>query len=372
MRPGLATLWTISFLACIAVLDDCAQGQSADQQAPAKNDSATAPAGEVSNSDPNAELRQKLGQVRQANDGLAKNLQELRLLLDLNICEPATKAKIEMLLHEAALEQRPGFSTASNSIAPAADVPTPDVIATPVQGAQAAMRQAALDASAKPLDRAALVARLNAMTVFVLTPEAFGSGIVVGPNLVLTNRHVIEPSQGKDIFVMNKSAGLALKAALVATTDSSNFNHEDFALLSVQGSLPQMAAQLAPDAQPLDRVIAAGYPGTVISNDDSFRKLLEGGTGDAPDLVLSSGIINTVQNSTSAVPVIVHTAEISPGSSGGPLVNACGQIVGINTFLKQGTGGTARFAIAADVIGRFLAAHQVALPIGPKCASDPS
>lgn len=368
MRFGPATVWIFSCLACIAWLDASAQGQSIDQATPPKNGAASsAPAGQVSPPDPNAELREKLAQVKQANDGLATNLQELRLLLDLNVCDPATKAKIETLLQEAALEQQPGFSTASASAASA-----DDLITNPLQGTQPALQQAALDGSVKPLDRATLVARLNAMTVFVLTPEAFGSGIVVGPNLVLTNRHVVEPSQGKDIFIMSKSAGLALKAELVATTESSNFNHEDFALLSVQGKLPQIATQLAQDAQPLDRVIAAGYPGTVISNDDSFRKLLEGGTGDAPDLVLSSGIINTVQNSSSAVPVIVHTAEISPGSSGGPLVNACGQVVGINTFLKQGTGGTARFAIAADVIGRFLAAHQVALPIGPKCASDPS
>ncbi|MDY0883788.1 trypsin-like peptidase domain-containing protein [Dongia soli] len=315
--------------------------------------------------DPNIELRDKLAKIRKDNDDLAAKLKELQLLIDLNVCDPATKSKIEALFQQASLTP-----PADAQMTPmAAEVTDTDTAGMVQQSLRTPSDTAAIGPASNPLDQTRLLKLLNSMTVFVITPNAFGSGIVVAPNLVLTNRHVVEQSKGQ-VVVMNKSAGFALQGRVVATTETSNFNQEDFALVSVDGTLPAVAPQLAAEPQPLDRVIAAGYPGTVISNDQNFRKLLEGGVGDAPDLVLSSGIINTVQNSKSAVPVVVHTADIAPGSSGGPLVNSCGQIVGINTFLRQGDGGTARFAISADVIGHFLTAHHAVLPVGPKCGAD--
>jgi S1-C subfamily serine protease len=305
--------------------------------------------------DPNVALRAKLDTLTSTNDALAKDLEGLAALLKQDVCDPATRAKIEALLVGAT-----SHSSAEPHSTPAAASAMQEQVAT-----------APSTRAAQPLDRADLVKRLNAMTVLVITQNSFGSGIVVGPNLVLTNRHVVEEAQGKDVVVMNKSAQFVLRAKIAARTESSDFNAEDFALLSVEGALPPVAVQLAPAAQALENVIAAGYPSTVISNDQNFRKLLTGDAGDAPDIVLSRGIVNTVQNSGSAVPVIVHTAQIAPGSSGGPLVNSCGQIVGINTFLNQGSGGQAGFAISADVVGRFLNAHNVTLPVGPPCASDP-
>jgi S1-C subfamily serine protease len=305
--------------------------------------------------DPNVDLRNKLDTLTSTNDALAKDVGGLEALLKQDVCDPPTRAKIEALL---------GSATSHSS----AELQSTRAAASAMQEELATVPSAP---AAQPLDRADLVKRLNAMTVFVITQNSFGSGIVVGSNLVLTNRHVVEEAQGKDVIVMNKSAQFVLRAKIAASTESSDFNAEDFALLSVEGALPPVAVQLAPAAQALENVIAAGYPGTVISNDQNFRKLLMGDAGDAPDIVLSRGIVNTVQNSGSTVPVIVHTAQIAPGSSGGPLVNSCGQIVGINTFLNQGSGGQAGFAISADVVGRFLSAHNVTLPVGPACASDP-
>jgi serine protease Do len=307
--------------------------------------------------DPNVELRTELDTLTSANDALAENLKELAPLLRLDVCDPDTQARIEALFESATSRSR-------------AELQMPPAARSEIQE-QVAGSAVSSGQVVQPLDRADLVKLLNALTVFVITEKSFGSGIVVGPNLVLTNRHVVEEAQGQDVVVMNKSAQFVLRANTIASTESSDFNAEDFALLSVDGLLPPAVARLAPAAQALENVVAAGYPGTVISNDQNFRKLLTGDVGDAPDIVLSRGIVNTVQNSSSSVPVIVHTAQIAPGSSGGPLVNACGQIVGINTFLNEGGGGQAGFAISADVVGRFLNAHNVTLPVGPACASDP-
>lgn len=370
MRNSWGIICIIAGLGCgagFAVAQTAGDATSPAQQNPAQ----TAPSGTVPAQtvpapvDPNIALRDKLAKIRKDNDDLAARLKELQLLIDLNVCDPATKSKIETLFQQASLTP-PGDDQMTPMAAEVTDTDTAGMIQ---QSLRTPSDAPAIGPDSKPLDQAKLLKLLNAMTVFVITPNAFGSGIVVGPNLVLTNRHVVEESKGR-VIVMNKAEAFAFRGKVVATTENSDFNHEDFALVSVDGTLPAVAPQLAAAPQPLDRVIAAGYPGTVISNDQNFRKLLEGGAGDAPDLVLSSGIINTVQNSNSAVPVIVHTADIAPGSSGGPLVNSCGQIAGINTFLRQGDGGTARFAISADVIGRFLSAHKAALPVGPKCGAD--
>jgi S1-C subfamily serine protease len=342
-----------------------ALAQSADSPAtnvPANDVPASPPAAAV---DPNKELQSKLDQITSSNDGLAANIKELELLLSLNVCDPATKAKIETLLETA--------QDSAGTLVPLSGSTETDALQNGVDEATPQSQTASLpkaETAGMPLERTALVNQLNALTVFVLTDRSFGSGIVVGPHLVLTNRHVVEAAKSSEIAVMSKAAGFLFRGRIVATTQSSDFNAEDFALISVDGALPALVAQLAPKAQALENVVAAGYPGTVISNDQNFRNLLDGKMGDAPDIVLSRGIVNTVQNSATAVPVIVHTAQISPGSSGGPLVNACGQIVGINTFLKQGTGGEAGFAISADVMERFLTSHDVNLPVGPLCAAE--
>jgi len=325
--------------------------------------------------DPNIELRATLARLKTADDNATASLALLQELLKLNVCDPATRAKIESLLAASRSALQASATPAQGKTEPASLVidqaasssSSPPLAPAPALAIPASTLQA--DDAVKTLDRAALLERLNAMTVLVLTPKAFGSGIIVGPTTILTNRHVIEASRGEGTVVMNKAEHMGQKGELMAATASSSFNEQDFALVSVGNPMQAVEPQLSFDAEPLDIVVAAGYPGTVISNDQDFMKLLKGGQGDALDLVLSSGISNTMQNSGSSVPVIVHTAEIAPGSSGGPLVNACGQLVGINTFMNQANGGTARFAISAKAINEFLSSHQIPLGVGPKCAS---
>ena len=53
------------------------------------------------------------------------------------------------------------------------------------------------------------------------------------------------------------------------------------------------------------------------------------------------------------IPIIEHTAKISGGNSGGPLFNACGQIIGVNTQLISDDGVDSGSASSASVLATF-------------------
>jgi S1-C subfamily serine protease len=147
---------------------------------------------------------------------------------------------------------------------------------------------------------------------------------------------------------------------------------DDFALVVVDGPLSAPPLRMAGGVQPLDRVIAAGFPTNVITADKQFQDLQAGRAVGMPQVVLSRGDIRVVENEDGPTPVVAHTAEISEGNSGGPLVDACGQLVGINTFgiTIPGQIRSSSFAIGDAAIARFLKSQNVALEPGDGCAAD--
>ena len=53
----------------------------------------------------------------------------------------------------------------------------------------------------------------------------------------------------------------------------------------------------------------------------------------APEVVLSKGTVSAIQNKERNTPMVLHSADISAGNSGGPLIDSCGRGVGINTYI---------------------------------------
>lgn len=250
-----------------------------------------------------------------------------------------------VVFHHDALIERPVVN-ASVAPTPAAPplVPTPPGVGPPAGG----------------MTNAQLVAHLERATVLVVALQggsnaSVGTGFFVSPDRLLTNRHVVDNAQR--IMVTSRALGKPYLARLIAKTDRGAIGGADYALLEVPGVQHELLP-LATGVAKLQEVIAAGYPGVTIGNDEDFRAFSQGRSNAAPDLVITRGEVNALQINQSKTPTIAHTALISEGNSGGPLVDRCGRVVGINSYLAQKTTVTG-FAIASSDLIDFLTRNGV-------------
>ncbi|TAD87069.1 MAG: serine protease [Alphaproteobacteria bacterium] len=211
---------------------------------------------------------------------------------------------------------------------------------------------------------------LDRTTVLVLSYNRetlstdIGSGVFITPDTVLTNRHVVATMDPTLIRVTNRAIGRLVPATILAQSTDQDQAGSDFALLKLSQPAPSaVAIQITEQVDRLTPVIAAGYPGVVTSLGFHPHLLMWGNLGQIPELVVSSGEVNAVQPGR-AVRSVIHTAQISRGSSGGPLVDRCGRMVGINTtvYTGQAQGATvdrAQAALHAEAIKAFLDKHGV-------------
>ena len=169
------------------------------------------------------------------------------------------------------------------------------------------------------------------------TGQAAGTGIVLtSDGEVLTNAHVIE--NATSIQVTLAGTDKTYRADLVAA-DSS----EDLALLQLRNASGLTAATLGDSStlQVGDDVVAIGN-----------ALALEGGPTVTKGIVSALNRQISTSESESLDGLIQTDAAISSGNSGGPLVNARGEVVGINTAVAaSGDTTTAEnigFAISID------------------------
>lgn len=166
-----------------------------------------------------------------------------------------------------------------------------------------------------------------------------GSGFAVGPNRIVTNAHVVaQAQQGKNVRIgVVPSEGAQTREARIVAVDSAR----DLALLEVPG------ANFSPIplyVGPLDdgsAVAALGYPGnvdlaTARSADDYITPLPP---------TRSVGIFSNVRP-INGITTLLHTANIARGHSGGPLLDQCGRVLGVNTLITRNQDGDAPFAFA--------------------------
>lgn len=201
-------------------------------------------------------------------------------------------------------------------------------LATPLAQAQ---RKQASQNNQTPLTAKQIARRVLPSVVLIETScrsgrVMFGSGFVVDKELVATNRHVV--GCGDEVYVT--LVGQNTKHRMTAKyLDSMH----DLAILKV-GGLSTTALTLS-DAQNLsvgDKVYAAGNP-----------QGLEG--------TFSDGIISSLRYSAGR---IQFTAPISPGSSGGPVVDEYGRVIGVTISYLEG-GQNLNFAVPTIFLKTLIA-----------------
>lgn len=182
--------------------------------------------------------------------------------------------------------------------------------------------------------------------------DSVGSGFFISDNLILTNSHVVD---GADQFEVITSRGERKSVNLIANGVSGTGN--DFAILEGIFDNKIIPVHITSEYSPLESVYAFGFPVIAIRDDANFQALINGDTKVLPNLVSSSGNIQQIRKNNKNIEVILHSAKISGGNSGGPLIDQCGRAVGINTYIineqaevkmKDGSSGEVSVASGYD------------------------
>jgi len=186
-----------------------------------------------------------------------------------------------------------------------------------------------------------------------------GSGVIFSTDgFVLTNAHVVEKT---DRLMIGMSDGRRVPGRVVGQDSLT-----DLAVIQLEGSGPWPSAPLG-DSDKLqvgDWAIAVGNPFGL-------------------ENTVTLGIISNLNRNVAQLGIsgkrldLIQTdAAINPGNSGGPLLNAEGEVVGINTLVRSGPGAGLGFAIpinrardiAKQLVERGRASHPM---IGVSLSSIP-
>jgi len=183
---------------------------------------------------------------------------------------------------------------------------------------------------------AAAVDQLRRVTVQVrMRGAAMGAGVLWEGGLVITNAHVVRGDQA----TIELSDGTVGRGRIVARDLK-----RDLAALEVEPS-PALEPAVVRDSPPLrvgELVIAIGHPGGVVG-------------------AATLGIVHVVESEREgrAPRWIRADVRLAPGFSGGPLADATGRLVGVNTMIH---GGLALAVPARAVEAWVRRAHAAVTP----------
>jgi tetratricopeptide (TPR) repeat protein len=190
---------------------------------------------------------------------------------------------------------------------------------------------ACLGLTAQQVDPASRVYELASKSVFLIVirssagePIARGTGFLIAENKLVTNQHVVR--EGNPFLDLG-----AVKLSLrVEQVDPVN----DLAILTVNGELSAPSLQMATsEPKPGTAIYAIGNPAGL-------------------ERSISSGVVAGIRN-MSGRELIQISAPISPGSSGGPILNSQSQVVAVAVGILEG-GQNINFAVPVKFVQMLL------------------
>jgi len=211
----------------------------------------------------------------------------------------------------------------------------------------------------------ALYKKAAPATVLLVTDKSLGSGVVVDPaGHIVTNAHVVEDAN-KIAVVFKPEHGVSIEeepayAATLLKVDQI----ADLALLKVatptRGTIPWLPVADIGRIEVGQDVHAIGHP------EGEVWTYTTGVISQIRPNYQWKGSDNLLHQGT----VIQTQTAINPGNSGGPLLDDQGEIIGINSFRREGEEGL-NYAVAADEVSNFLkrATSRVAPVTSPSSPS---
>ena len=165
--------------------------------------------------------------------------------------------------------------------------------------------------------------------------HAVGTGFVVSPDgRIVTNLHVVQGAADIRVVMLG---GRTTKVRRVVAFDRDR----DLAVLQIdtKNALPTLRLGDSDKVSAGEHVVAIGNPLGVL------------------DYTVSDGLISSVRAVTPLLTVLQISAPISRGSSGGPLFNDVGEVIGVATMVSR-EGQNLNFGVPSNYLQPLLASQQ--------------
>ena len=157
--------------------------------------------------------------------------------------------------------------------------------------------------------------------------QSLGSGFLVSPNVIATNYHVIENSYSGYVKLVNEDALYEIEGVVGYSIQY------DLALIKISNNIGTQVSYKSSSVDIGQKIFAIGNP-----------LGLEG--------TISDGIISGLRN-IDGVPYLQISAPISPGNSGGPVVDENGDVIGVATYTYS-EGQNLNFAVPVKYVRELL------------------
>ena len=196
---------------------------------------------------------------------------------------------------------------------PAASTPAPSVTNTPTSSDNSTLNIQFIGAAdlsdESKLSLADLIESIQSAVVQITTGSGSASGFIITlDGLVITNEHVVSGESSVGVWLTN---GCRYDADVLEQDTTS-----DLALLQIDGGGSFEA-------------IAVGDPNTMRMGDEVLALGFPLADTIGTNLTVTRGIISSTRT-VDGVQLLQTDASLNPGNSGGPLVNADGEVIGVN------------------------------------------